>query len=301
MKKILLILLGMVSIFSLTSCSTRETISDEEAEEIKSKFARQDYKTIVGDYSFLVDVRMTATIGEDRNTYNESTKQNTSLIIDGNDSSDLYSFTSSFSASEDNQTFAEEYAVMISEMTKKPNTTDSEDETVYVENTIYNVDNNLYEDTPIEHQANSASNIVNDDLKESVESYYFSTYMAQGAQIYDNIEYGKDGENLVVYASLAEDALDSFIPGIGMYFDLEFVVVGDIVIKFNTFGYVTNMEMDINASLSTNNTQEVELNGSIDMKATLNVAYDDTISHNSRIDSTITNMEKEYGAFNKMF
>ena len=61
------------------------------------------------------------------------------------------------------------------------------------------------------------------------------------------------------------------------------------------------MEMDINASLSTNNTQEVELNGSIDMKATLNVAYDETISHDSRIDSTITNLEKEYGAFNKMF
>lgn len=119
MKKILLILLGMVSIFSLTSCSTRETISDEEVAEIKSKFARQDYKTIAGDYSFLVDVRMTATIDEDRSTYNESTKQNTSLIIDGSDSSDLYSFASSFTASEDNQTFDEDYVVMISEMTKK--------------------------------------------------------------------------------------------------------------------------------------------------------------------------------------
>lgn len=291
----------MVSIFSLTSCSTRETISDEEVAEIKSKFARQDYKTIAGDYSFLVDVRMTATIGEDRSTYNESTKQNTSLIIDGSDSSDLYSFASSFTASEDNQTFDEDYVVMISEMTKKASTTDSEDEIVYVENTIYNVDNNLYEDAPIEYSGNRASNVVNNDLEESIESYYFSTYMAQGAQIYDNIEYGKDGENLVVYASLAEDALDSYLPGIGSYFNLEFVIVGDIIIKFNTFGYVTSMEMDINASLSTNNTQEIELNGSIDMKANLNVTYDETTSHDSRINSAITNLEKEYGAFNKLF
>ena len=249
----------------------------------------------------IVDVRMTATIGEDRSTYNESTKQNTSLIIDGSDSSDLYSFASSFTASEDNQTFDEDYVVMISEMTKKASTTDSEDETVYVENTIYNVDNNLYEDTPIEYSDNRASNVVNNDLEESIESYYFSTYMAQGAQIYDNIEYGKDGENLVVYASLAEDALDSYLPGIGSYFNLEFVIVGDIIIKFNTFGYVTSMEMDINASLSTNNTQEIELNGSIDMKATLNVTYDETTSHDSRINSAITNLEKEYGAFNKLF
>ena len=61
------------------------------------------------------------------------------------------------------------------------------------------------------------------------------------------------------------------------------------------------MEMDINASLSTNNTQEIELNGSIDMKANLNVTYDETTSHDSRINSAVTNLEKEYGAFNKLF